>query len=760
MIPHSNQIVSTILLLLISTTPLFSRPVEHHLNEISGKIKSPSYPKSYPENVNISWYIEVKPGYRVELYFTEFDLEDSYDEDQGGACVYDFLKVMDGEKLMNKYCGNSRMNSIDAPRTSQKVRSTSNTMSLHFISDYSNEEPMPKGFFAHYTEIDRDECWELKMKAETAIEDWDTMLYCNQHCHNVPASYYCSCNPGFKLHENKHTCTNDCARKVLTGDEGEITTSRFPDEYSKLANCDWTIKKKEGIAIELQFVEKFDIEVHDDEGCVYDWVQYEDAYGVRSDKFCGTKLPNNGNWIITNSHLVKVIFVSDLTMEESGFKLKYRTTRVACFNNPKAPENGKITSIKKKENYEFEDVVTFKCDIGYRLIGKKKIECLSNGKWSDPEPKCQIKRCKHPVHLNNIKDGRIKEKVISLTYGSKVTVLCYQWYEMTSGTSVWRCGDDEKWHEYSRPVAINEKNNVPECQPICGLKGNEKIRKGTFDFGDVIPNIEDKEKLLDSQIIAGKKARLAEWPWVVYINLFGDNLEGHEFCGGNLVSHDVVITAAHCTARTYKRQIRVFAGVTNREKKKNKFENVQVFSVKDVFEHPNYSNTSQYENDIAILKLNASVKIGKYVRPICLPRSDREASLPVKALTEEDGYQKTGIIAGWGITELGYSSYKLMEARVPPIDHRKCKKHVSYDGDERLKVSDNMICAGFLDGQKDSCQGDSGGPYMFRDQAQHRWILSGIVSFGSSARDCGDKTFGIYTRVASYMSWIEPLIVS
>lgn len=54
---------------------------------------------------------------------------------------------------------------------------------------------------------------------------------------------------------------------------------------------------------------------------------------------------------------------------------------------------------------------------------------------------------------------------------------------------------------------------------VCGLKGNEKILNGTWEFGDVIPNVEDKEMVAGPQVVHGKYAKTGEWPWLALIDL-------------------------------------------------------------------------------------------------------------------------------------------------------------------------------------------------------------------------------------------------
>uniref|UniRef100_A0A3Q3GM44 trypsin n=1 Tax=Labrus bergylta TaxID=56723 RepID=A0A3Q3GM44_9LABR len=88
----------------------------------------------------------------------------------------------------------------------------------------------------------------------------------------------------------------------------------------------------------------------------------------------------------------------------------------------------------------------------------------------------------------------------------------------------------------------------------------------------------------------------------------------------------------------------------------------------------------------------------------------------------------------------------LMEVFVSIISTAMCNSRHGYGG----AVTGNMICAGTLQGGRDSCQGDSGGPLMC--ESENRWYLVGITSWGDS---CGLRNKpGVYTRVSSLLSWI------
>lgn len=58
-----------------------------------GELTSANFPSGYANDLEQSWRITVEEGYQIQYFFTEFELEDSYDEDQGGACAYDYVQV-------------------------------------------------------------------------------------------------------------------------------------------------------------------------------------------------------------------------------------------------------------------------------------------------------------------------------------------------------------------------------------------------------------------------------------------------------------------------------------------------------------------------------------------------------------------------------------------------------------------------------------------------------------------------------------------
>ena len=66
-----------------------------------------------------------------------------------------------------------------------------------------------------------------------------------------------------------------------------------------------------------------------------------------------------------------------------------------------------------------------------------------------------------------------------------------------------------------------------------------------------------------------------------------------------------------------------------------------------------------------------------------------------------------------------------------------------------------MICA--MAPGKGSCGGDSGGPLVVYDPDEGKWVLEGIVSFGSMI--CAPPNIpGVYARVSEMLPWIVKTI--
>ncbi|XP_064078488.1 trypsin-1-like [Macrobrachium nipponense] len=233
-----------------------------------------------------------------------------------------------------------------------------------------------------------------------------------------------------------------------------------------------------------------------------------------------------------------------------------------------------------------------------------------------------------------------------------------------------------------------------------------------------------------SRIVGGVETEVNEYPWQVGVVYTGS---WTVFCGGSIHSEGYVITAAHCVDGTQSSNppIEVLLGAHDVSAG---LPLPQRIRVKSIVIHPKYER-SNMDNDIAILRLASPAILNDQVNPICLPDANKDFS-NVKA-----------IVTGWGNTKEGggYVS-QLQEVQVPTMSNDRCKMAYSPEA-----ITENMICAGYAAGGKDSCQGDSGGPLATEDGGS--WVLIGVVSWGSGC--ARPKQPGVYARVTKYVDWIK-----
>ncbi len=125
----------------------------------------------------------------------------------------------------------------------------------------------------------------------------------------------------------------------------------------------------------------------------------------------------------------------------------------------------------------------------------------------------------------------------------------------------------------------------------------------------------------------------------------------------------------------------------------------------------------------------------------------------IKIATTADVYKplyaaaKIATVSGWGaIREGGPISNTLRKVQIPMVSTAAC--NIFYGPGS---ITNQMVCAGYTTGGKDSCQGDSGGPLITTVAGVP--IQIGIVSWGNG---CALARYpGVYTRITSLYPWIK-----
>ena len=81
--------------------------------------------------------------------------------------------------------------------------------------------------------------------------------------------------------------------------------------------------------------------------------------------------------------------------------------------------------------------------------------------------------------------------------------------------------------------------------------------------------------------------------------------------------------------------------------------------------------------------------------------------------------------------------------------------HLSIGG-SRLKITDQMICAGINGTILSGCHGDSGGPYVCQSSSGN-WVLQGAVSWGSPRCSAAER-YTVFARIAQFRNWINQYV--
>ena len=259
-----------------------------------------------------------------------------------------------------------------------------------------------------------------------------------------------------------------------------------------------------------------------------------------------------------------------------------------------------------------------------------------------------------------------------------------------------------------------------------------------------------------ARVVGGKKANERNWPWAVRVIV-----RGKPECGGTIINREFVLTAAHCFDGEPK--------VKNHDVKVLfQDKDSTVHTSLDLYVHQDYRQKN-YKNDIALIKFPELKRFTRNQQAICLPREINTTNI-IQAGNEM-------YAVGWGGTKSVQPGHRAAEADLSKhLKQVKLPFKASTFCDENVKNktasatqkkkgnwyfnSTTQFCAGDVTGQKDTCHGDSGGPGMVLQplNGKWRWFQVGIVSWGIGCAQKGEV--GYYTKVSSYLDWINNIITS
>ncbi|CAD5218412.1 unnamed protein product [Bursaphelenchus okinawaensis] len=208
-----------------------------------GLLESPNWPNLYDGNTTCVWVIRVPSGYRVSVKFHYFQLKPQKD------CLYDRLEIQ--ETYSNKSDVLASLCGTELP--SEITTKYSNEMVVRLITDRSIQK---HGFQLEFVK-EIDECLSGANK-------------CDQICINQIGGYVCQCYNGYKLHDDRYSCTETCGG-VITAFSGVITSPNWPVVYEANMKCIWELRAPEGYQIFLS-IHNYSIEGLNSE-CTYDYLK-------------------------------------------------------------------------------------------------------------------------------------------------------------------------------------------------------------------------------------------------------------------------------------------------------------------------------------------------------------------------------------------------------------------------------------------------------------------------------------------------------
>ncbi|CAD7699911.1 unnamed protein product [Ostreobium quekettii] len=250
-----------------------------------------------------------------------------------------------------------------------------------------------------------------------------------------------------------------------------------------------------------------------------------------------------------------------------------------------------------------------------------------------------------------------------------------------------------------------------------------------------------------SSIEEGESAPQDGFP---YMASFKSTIGHIHVCGGTLIDPLYVLTAAHCIEKTGMTPfVHIGAQGLNDDEHTP---GVVVMIVEEMIPHPKWSGETSSGPDIALARLSQSVPNASW--PLW------HHSLATSVL------QSNLFTLGWGHHVGRHKGFG------PPVDF-------TLQMADDLRIVDSHYCMNGLKAQGDSilcvsgrgrraCKGDSGGPLLLFDgwpsameETALHGVLMGVTSRADNCFQDGQNDSAVlYTRVASFLQWIQEAMAS
>ncbi|XP_006159809.2 LOW QUALITY PROTEIN: cubilin [Tupaia chinensis] len=331
----------------------------------------------YDKSLNCIWYITAPVNKLVKLTFNTFALESATSL---GRCIYDYVKIFDGDNANGRLAGTFCGSTVPAPFTS-----SGNFLTVQFVSDVTVER---EGFNATYTIMDmpcggtynatwtrqnistpnssdpdvsfsictwvleapphqqvKITVWALQLHVQDCAQNYlefrdspesngNPVLFCGRNASAIPV-FYSSTRTAiviFKSVVNRNSTMGftyqiaDCNREYNKS-FGTLKSPGWPDNYSNNMDCTIVLTAPQNHTISL-FFHSFGIE--DSSDCRHDFLEVRDGRNGSSPllgTYCGTLLPNP---VFSQSHELYLRFKSDHAISSHGYEILWTSSPSGC----------------------------------------------------------------------------------------------------------------------------------------------------------------------------------------------------------------------------------------------------------------------------------------------------------------------------------------------------------------------------------------------------------------------------------------------
>uniref|UniRef100_A0A3Q2HK18 Selectin L n=1 Tax=Equus caballus TaxID=9796 RepID=A0A3Q2HK18_HORSE len=123
-----------------------------------------------------------------------------------------------------------------------------------------------------------------------------------------------------------------------------------------------------------------------------------------------------------------------------------------------APELGTMACVHPLGNFSFSSQCVFNCSEGREIVGIEETTCGPSGKWSSPEPTCQVIQCE-PLTAPDLGTMDCSHPLADFSFTSTCTFNCSEGTELI-GERKTICGSSGIWSSTS------PKCQVIQCEPL------------------------------------------------------------------------------------------------------------------------------------------------------------------------------------------------------------------------------------------------------------------------------------------------------